>query len=48
MLDKLEVNTLYRIMQEGNAFLDAGIIENSLRLRLTVSESTDIVKKYIG
>lgn len=35
-------------MQEGNALLEAGVTEDILRLRLTVSESPDIVNVYIG
>lgn len=41
-------NTFSKIMEEGNALLEATIIEEVLQLRLTVSESANKKDIYVG
>lgn len=47
MIDKTTNNIFKRIMDKNNTLLEAGIIDQSLQLRLTVSEHVNSKKVYV-
>lgn len=48
MLEKSESNNLYKIIEEGNTIIEAGVIDNVLRLKLSIFNSFHIPNVYIG
>lgn len=44
---KIIIRQIVEIMEEGNSLLEAGVIEDTLRLRLTIFEPADVVNVNI-